>query len=462
MKKTILAAAMVAAFGHAPASFATNWFQLQNNEQPGAAPYTLWGFIQPQYTKVESSAVHGITAPAGLVPYNGQTYLGNMVGPDLTHTDQLQIFRARPGVRGVIPGTDEKINYFALAELGNNGLTREKHAVFTDASVTFNYIPGARIKAGLGRLPLGEEAMQGVQIMDYINFTSVTDQLLNERFVTPYTNTSRNHSPVLGVQFKQSKLTGAVAGYRDTGVEVYDWFTRDKMEYAYAVMVSNGNGIRFSDNNGNKDVTARLQAAYVFGGSGPKREDVMAYIWHQEGKRTYSGTDYSRVREGVGAKYLRNGLRVGGEYIRAKGMIYIAQTPQFNDLGGTTSATSAFEPVDLMAVESFNKADGYYLEAGWRFSPQWEVDLRYDVLNKMTNSAFDERQSTTWTLGGQYFYNPKLRFALNYEIRTVKVPHMDAKGTTGTQAQWTTQLNDFKTILDTTGNRLSAQMTYIF
>jgi hypothetical protein len=457
MKKTLLAAAMVAAFGHAPATFATNWFQLQNNEQPGAAAYTLWGFVQPTYTHVEASAVNGITAPAGLVPYNGHVYLGNLVGPDLTHDDQLQMFRARPGVRGVIPGTDEKINYFALAELGNNGLTREKHAVFTDATVTFNHIPGARIRAGLGRLPLGEEAMQGVQIMDYINFTTATDQLLNERFVTPYVNTSRTHSPVLGVQFKQSKLTGAIGGFRDVGVEVYDWFARDKMEYAYAVMVSNGNGISFSDSNGSKDVTTRLQAAYVFGGSGPKREDVMAYIWHQEGKRAYNGSDYTRTREGLGAKYLRNGLRVSGEYMRAKGMIYIAQTPQFNDAGGT-----AFEPVDLMAAESYNKADGYYLDVGWKFSPQWEVDLRYDELSKMTNSAFDERKSTTWTVGGQYFHNPRLRFALNYEIRTVKVPNMNAQGTTGTQAQWTTQLNDFKTILDTTGNRLSAQMTYIF
>ncbi len=115
-----------------------------------------------------------------------------------------------------------------------------------------------------------------------------------------------------------------------------------------------------------------------------------------------------------------------------------------------------------MAVESSNKADGYYLDAGWKFAPQWEMDLRYDELNKMTNSAFDERQSTTWTLGGQYFYSPKLRFAVNYEIRAVTVPHMDAHGTTGTQAQWTTQLNDNKTILDTTGNRLSAQLTWIF
>ncbi len=210
MKKTILATAVVAACAHAPASFATNWFQLQNNEQPGAAPYNFWGFIQPTYTHVDASPVNGITAPPGLVPYNGHVYLGNMVAPDLTHTDQLQMFRARPGVRGVIPGTDEKINYFALGELGNNGLTRERPAVFTDATATFNYIPGARVRVGLGRLPLGEEAMQGVQLMDYINFTNVTDQLLNERFVTPYINTTRNHAPILGVQFKQSKLTGAL------------------------------------------------------------------------------------------------------------------------------------------------------------------------------------------------------------------------------------------------------------
>lgn len=460
MKKTILAAVVLATFGHAPATFATNWFELQNNEKAGAEPYTFWGFVQPTYTRVDSAAVNGITAPPGLKPYNGQIYLGNLVGPDLARDEQLQMFRARPGVRGVIPGTDEKINYFVLAELGNNGLTREKHAVFTDASVTFNQIPGARIKVGLGRLPLGEEAMQGVQIMDYINFTTATDQLLNERFVTPYTNTARNHSPVLGVPFRQSRLTGAIGGFRDVGIEVYDWFTRDKMEYAYAVMVSNGNGISFSDSNGSKDVTARLQAAYVFGGSGAKREDVMAYVWHQEGKRSYNGSDFSRIREGVGAKYLRNGLRVSGEYMRAKGMIYVAQTPQFNDLGGTTVATTAFEPVDLMAVESSNKADGYYLEAGWKFNPQWEVDLRYDELNKMTNSAFDERKSTTWTLGGQYFYNPKLRFALNYEVRAVKVPHMDAQGTV--PGNYALQLTDFKTILDTTGNRLSAQMTYTF
>lgn len=459
MKKAILAGAMLAAVGHAPASFATNWFQLQNNEQPGAPAYTLWGFIQPTYTYIDAKTVQGITAPAGTAAYNGQVYLGNLVGPDLTNTEQLQILRARPGVRGVVPGTDEKINYFVLAELGNNSLTRERHAVLTDATMTFNYIPGARVRVGLGRLPLGEEAMQGVQLMDYINFTNVTDGLLNERFVTPYTS-SRPKSPILGVQYKQSKVNGAMGGYRDVGVEAYDWFNQGRWEYAYALMVSQANGIGFNQdlNSGNHDVTGRVQAAYVFEGSGPKREDVTAYAWHQEGKRAYNGTDYDRVREGIGAKYLRHGLRLSGEYIRGKGMIYIASVPQFNDIGGAT----AFEPVDLMAVESSNKASGYYLDAGWKFARQWEVDLRYDEFNLMTNSAFDERKKTTWTLGGQYFYSPKVRFALNYEVRNVKVPHMDAHGTTGTAAQWATQLYDYKTTLDTTGNRLSAQVTWIF
>lgn len=469
MKKTLLAAAMATAFGYAPASFATNWFQLQNNEQTGAAPYTFWGFIQPTYVHNEGGTVSGIPAtvvspvnganvpvPAGLRAYNGQTALFNLVGPDLSHSEQLQMFRARPGVRGVIPGTDEKINYFALAELGNNALTRERQAVLTDATATFNYVPGARIRVGLGRLPLGEEAMQGVQIMDYINFTTVTDQLLNERFVAPYVNAPGRTSPaVVGAPLAMSKIRGAFGGYRDVGIEVYDWFSQGRWEYTYALMASQANGIDFSDdlNSGNHDVTARVQAAYVFQGSGPRREDITAYAWHQEGKRAYGGTDYTRIREGIGAKYLRKGVRVSGEYIRAQGMIYVAPTPQFNDIGAP-----AFEPVDYVALGSSNKANGYYLDVGWKFAPKWEVDLRYDELSKMTNSAYDERKTSTWTLGGQYFYSPKLRFALNYEIRDIKVVNPEAQLTNGQKIQGTAA----GIIGGSIGDRLSAQLTWVF
>lgn len=458
MKNNILISALAIALWQSPAALATNWFQLQNSEAPGAPAYNFWGFIQPQFIHNEGGAVNGIAAPAGLAAYNGKTPIFNQVGPDLNSQDQLQIFRARPGVRGVIQGTEDKINYFVLGELGNNGLTRERPAVLTDASVSFNYIPGARIRAGLGRLPLGEEAMLGEPAMDYINFSNVTDSLLNERFVIPYTS-SRTHAPVLGVQLQQSKVAGAVGAFRDVGIEVYDWFTNDQWEYAYALMASQGNGVSFdtNTNSGNHDVTGRLQASYVFGGKGPKREDITVYAWRQTGDRAYAGSNYNRLREGLGAKYVQGSLRISGEYIQGKGMIYVGSNPPFKDIGGT-----AFEPVDQMAVESGNESKGYYLDMGWKFDPQWEADLRYDMLDKMSNSAFDERISTTWTVGGQYFYSPALRFIVNYEIRKLIVANPNATGTTGTAAQQQTQLKDAGIIADTIGNRLSLQLTYQF
>lgn len=457
MKQTTWAVVGAAVLSFAPPASATNWFQLQNSEAPGAPAYKFWGFIQPQFVHNTGGAIEGVVNPAGLKAYNGQTPLFNQVAPDQNSGDQFQIFRARPGVRGVIPGTDGKINYFLLGEIGNNGLTREKSAVFSDATVSFNYLPGARIRVGLGRLPLGEEAMTGVQTMDYINFSNVTDNLLNERFVTPYT-TTRSTSPILGVPLAHSQIDGAVGGFRDVGVEVYDWFRSGKWEYAYALMLSNGHGIDFVDDNGSKDLTGRLQASYVFGGSGPKRQDVTAYIWQQQGKRTFAGTDYTREREGVGFKYLRNAWRVSGEYIQGKGMIFVGPNPPFNDLGGTT----AFEPVPLVALADSNKASGYYLETGWHFLPKWEADLRYDYLDRLSNSAYDERKFTTWTLGAQYFYSPRVRVAVNYAIRKLDVPADTTPGLSGSAVQQKTQLDDAQTIANAMGNQLSVQLTWMF
>ena len=458
MKNKILLIVIALTLGQSTIASATNWFQLQNNEAPGAPAYKLWGFIQPQFVHNEGGSVNGITAPAGLAAYNGQTPIFNQVGPDQGYRDQAQIFRARPGVRGTIPGTDDQINYFVLAELGNNGLTREKPAVLTDTSVTFNQIPGARVRAGLGRLPLGEEAMLGEPAMDYINFTNVTDNLLNERFVIPYAS-SRAHAPVLGVQLKQSKVSGPVGAFRDVGIEIYDWFNQDQWEYAYALMASQGNGVSFDTNanSGNHDITGRLQASYIFAGKGPKREDLTVFAWRQTGDRLYSGSNYSRLREGFGAKYLQGSLRLSGEYIQGKGMIFVGSNPPFKDVGGT-----AFEPVDQMAVEFSNEAKGYYLDAGWKFDPQWEADLRYDMLDKMSNSEFDERIATTWTIGGQYFYSPALRFIANFEFRRLTVPNPNATGTTGSALQQQTQLQDASIIANSIGNRLSLQLTYQF
>ena len=434
------------AAGVSPCAHAANWLDLQGNEPPGAKYFTFWGFAQPTYIRNEGNAVSGLTGAANITAYNGRVPLFNLVAPDNDRREQLQMFRARLGARGVIPGTDEKINYFFLTEFGNNGLTREHLPVISDASLSFNFIPGARVRAGLFKAPLGEEALQAIHVFDYVNFSAVTDNLALERFVAPITTTRPLNVPV---GLNAANIVGAVAAFRDVGVQVYDSFRNDKWEYAYAAMIGLGNGIDFNDRNGKLDVTARLQASYVFEGKGPRRQDVTAYLWQQNGKRTFAGKDYDRMRRGAGVKYVATPFRFGVEYIDGTGMIFNGVNPPFNDVG------SGFQPVAIVGLDSSNKAKGYYVDAGWTINKQWELDARYDEFNRLTNSAANERKFSTWTLGAQYFFDSTLRVAFNYEIRDLKVSNPDAIPAGPNR-------NNANILADSIGNRANLQLTWVF
>lgn len=104
---------------------------------------------------------------------------------------------------------------------------------------------------------------------------------------------------------------------------------------------------------------------------------------------------------------------------------------------------------------SNNKADGYYLDVGWSISKQWELDLRYDELNRLTNSAPDERKFSTTTIGVQYFFNPGVRAIFNYEFRDIKVanPGVIAAGAARGNAE---------AIAGVIGNRVGVQLTWVF
>ncbi len=477
MKRKLVVFALLGALSQA--SLATNWLEVENNEQPGAKAAHFWGFIQPRYTHNSGGPVEGLAAPKpAMTSYNGHLPLSNLVGPDFTHQNYAQVARARPGVRGIVPGTDDKVNYYVLTEFGENGLTEWKeaptsyryHPVLTDATATYN-TSAMRFRLGLGRLPLGEEAMQGEVGSAYADLTTVSDQLLNERFMAPYFS-GRPEVPMLGVPMTQMTVTGQPGGlacakpnqcmgalvsgpfgaFRDIGLEMYDWIDRGQWEYSYALMLSDGNGIELRD-NGNHDISGRIAAAYNFGGHGVNRQDVSFYVWNQTGKRHYLQNDYTRIRRGAGARYNNNGLRFGGEFIQARGMIYYAAVPPFYDAGGT-----AYEPVDEMALASSNEARGYYLDTGWRFRPKWEADLRYDRLDKLPNSPYDERMARTWTLGMQYFYSADVRIMLNYEMRKQWVPNPGVYQT----APQHTQLTDAAIIAAATGNRVVLQSTIRF
>ena len=85
-------------------------------------------------------------------------------------------------MRGTGFPLDSNINYFLLAEFGNNGVTKPAGAFakLTDASVTFNHVKGARVRAGLFKYPGSEEGLQAIHVFDYINFSEVANGLLLE------------------------------------------------------------------------------------------------------------------------------------------------------------------------------------------------------------------------------------------------------------------------------------------
>ncbi|MCK5336900.1 MAG: hypothetical protein KAQ67_12100, partial [Gammaproteobacteria bacterium] len=176
-KKTLAAAAIVAGLSAIQVAEAANWLMLQGTERPGAAGRAkVWGFIQTQYQTDNSEPFAGPPGDMYIPP--------KLIGPNLTSQEQFNVNRARIGVRGTGMPLDSDVNYFILAEFGNNGITAPDgyNAALTDASITLNSIPGARIRMGMFKYPGAEEGLQAIHVFDYINFTWATAQMMLERF----------------------------------------------------------------------------------------------------------------------------------------------------------------------------------------------------------------------------------------------------------------------------------------
>ena len=399
-----------------------NWLMLQGTEPQGAAERAkVWGFIQPEYQQTD-----GTKLQAG--PWSGQNAQFNLIAPQRQTDSTFNIRRARLGVRGTGFPLDSKVNYFLLAEMGNNGITRPgggNGAVrLTDASITLNHIPGARIRVGQFKTPTAEEGLQAIHVFDYVNFTNVTGQLMMERFfngdgadtfVTPAGDSGPGGDPNLA--------NGPVSAFRDIGIQVFDTFKVSDWEHSYAVMIGNGNGIARSDNDDNKDIYLYWSSELIYGGKGPRRDSLKLFVWNQDGKRTLTTSgagEYDRTRTGVGVTFRKAKYRAAAEYIEGEGMIQNgtdggAKPGSASNVSGTTASVN---------VATNGEADGYYLHFGYAVLPKLELDIRYDVYNRVTNVAVAERTFDTTTLGAQYFFNKKTRATINYEIRNAEAPNL--------------------------------------
>jgi hypothetical protein len=440
---------MVAFNGHA-----ANWLMLQGTEPDSAAARArVWGFVQAQYQDDNSDA----NSSDGYIP-------PKLIGPDLSSQEQFNVNRARIGVRGTGFPLDGKTNYFILAEFGNNGITApgDTSASLTDASITFNQIPGARIRVGLFKTPGAEEGLQAIHVFDYINFTTVTNQLLLERF--PNDSYTPNNPPI--TLPSGSSLGGfdeSVGAFRDVGVQVFDTIIKDDWEHTYALMVGNGNGLNFGDDDDHLDTYLYWASEKVFAGKGPRRQGMKFFAWSQKGERvldntndaTPNPTSFDRDRSGFGVKYLKDQYRFSAEYMMGDGMIFVGpDKPSFyiNDAAGPVAQD--------VGNGAEGEADGWYIEGGWYIpDTKWEVDVRYDVYNRLTDdNEFSagpntgksfEMEFTTLTLGAQYHINRKTR--LNFEVANRDYEAIDFDSDAGP--------NDN---LDGVDKRYAIQLTHIF
>lgn len=460
LRKTALAVACASGMAGAMQAEAANWTMLQGTEPSSAAGrIKMWGFVEATYQKDTSKENKYLGTPGN----NYRNPPPALIGPDLDSQSGFNIRRARLGARGEGFPLDSKVNYFLLAEFGNNAITHGdgSSAKLTDASITLNHIKGARVRVGAFKVPTFEEGYQAIHVFDYVNFTEVANQMMLERFPNHQATLNRNNVGGfnygdLNQESPYNRFEQPVGAFRDVGVQVFDMFKVNNWEHTYAIMVGNGNGVNFSDNDSNKDRYLYWSSELVFGGAGPFRDGLKLFAWSQSGKRTLYNpatpwatgagadpepagkTEYDRKRAGVGVKYKRSNYRVTAEYLKGEGMIFLGpDNPSFTItapcVGGAPGATfdgdgnptcTADGNRPLLADGRKGKANGWYLEGGYKIpNTNWEVDARYDVYNRLTDAkqlagpcAF-EFTFKTKTLGVQYHFNKKTRLTMNAAFR---------------------------------------------
>jgi len=435
---------------------ATNWLMLQGTESEGAGPRAkVWGFLQPTYQ-------HDTSDEGGPEP--------TRIGPSLEEQDAFQLLRARIGVRGTAMPIDDNVNYFIMAEFGENGATNggkygERTPVrLMDASVTLNHIPAMRIRTGLFKTPGPEEILQGIVAFDYVNLTDVSNQLMMERYPagvtkavgTPVAPTPGVTAPYDGVLApSESPWDSSFGAGRDIGVELFDSFRVGNWDHSYALMAGNGNGLESSGIADGNDTYLYWSSERIFdGGTGPWAHGLKMFVWSQQGKRVVDLSDdgvanplsHDRIRQGVGVRYRQYDWRVAAEYMQGEGMIF--QGPEKPNMGiGTPPALQDLD----------GKANGYYLDVGYYIpGSNWELDARYDVYNRSTDHDYLTAEFKTITYGVQYHFNRKTRVAVNYAVRDAKATDDIGPGGLATP---TTNLHNG---LESIKNRLAVQVTMFF
>lgn len=409
---------------------------LQGTEDAGAPRLRFDGFLLVDYQNCG-----GGDLPAG--PFAGQSMLAGVVSPKLSSSAQSNMRKLLLGVRGAL---NDEIAYSVKTVSGNNAVTRiddGNRIRVVESSLTFNYIPGARLRVGLFKAPGSEESLSFLPPRYYINFSAMTNMLMRERFfAADGSDLHDDNAPI---------FTGCC---RDIGLMLFDSFMLRKWEISYAAMLANGHGLRVRDENDNPDAYLYFSTEYLFGaGKKIHRQGWKLFGWYQEGQRTlevglsHDKKTFQRCRYGVGTALLWRNFRLASEMTKADGMIF-SGTDAGSVPGSVSNISNNGQLVSSYNVRPEDQALGWYIDCGYQLLAKLWLSARYDRLNLNTETTH-KRKFETVTLGALYQLNRHIRLKINYEFRHGCAPR-----------QQSTSVENL--ILAALPDRFSAQLIYMF
>lgn len=149
---------------------------------------------------------------------------------------------------------------------------------------------------------------------------------------------------------------------------------------------------------------------------GYNTESLKLYGWYQKGKRKLLDELYDRTRYGVGLTYYDGLLRVEGEYLWGKGMIF---TGEKDTCSIPSNNVWQFE----IEADKNNKADGYYISTIYKLKPNIEAIARYDEYHRIQNVSAKERTIKNITVGFSSKFEGVNRIDLNYTFAKADAPY---------------------------------------
>ena len=418
-------------------AYGTNWLMLDATVPP-ATP-ALTGSL---FASVEYQASQDTPLLAG--PWAGQPDQFNRFAPNYEDGEVFRLSQAGVGLQGLL--MSGAIAYRATLLTGDNAILRNERGFYdgrsirpTDASITINSLPRAHLRLGLFRQPLGDEAIAPQQ--RYIWLSHVTQQMVQERYFR--SDGSSNGDP----NFDR----GPPSGFRDSGIELFDSFVSGAWEHTYGAMLGLGTGVDPRLDHSELDQYVYWSSEWIFGKAGRLREGLKLYAWRQSGERTLrTGSsqleqDFDRRRAGVGASLRSGSWFLASEWITAKGMIY--HGPDGGTVPGRISNDGRL--VSGYNVLPNSKADGGYIDIGYRLLPPLELLLRYDRLNRATDRRETEIRFEGMTLGLNYQMTSSIQVTADYQFRRYQAPRLAHDTTTNA-------------LLDGVDNRFGLRVAYQF